>query len=197
MCGPRPRVVPVGTFERHRLLKLIERRRAPIALVLRARAILMLGAGHGPAVVSRFVGLSDRIVRKWRARWEAWPRLEALDDLPRAGRPPSIAVATRCEVVKLACERPANKRTPFESIWTQQRIADALAASGGARISRSSVQRILSAKGLRPHRVRQWLHSPDPNFREKVARVCELYMRVSRHRDHPDRRIVITRIAAS
>lgn len=184
MCGPAPRAVAVGAYERHRLLKLVDRRRAPIALVLRARAILLLGAGHGPAVVSRLVGLSDRIVRKWRARWEAWPRLEALDDLPRPGRPPTIAVATRCEVVKLACERPANERTPFESVWTQQRLADALAASGGARISRSSVQRILSARGLRPHRVRQWLHSADPNFREKVTRVCDLYT-------HPPPRSVV------
>jgi hypothetical protein len=79
MCGPTPRAVAVGTYERHRLLKLVDRRRAPIALVVRARAVLLLGAGHGPAVVSRLVGLSDRIVRKWRARWEAWPRLEALD----------------------------------------------------------------------------------------------------------------------
>jgi hypothetical protein len=100
-----------------------------------------------------------------------------LDDLPRSGRPPRIAIATRCEVVKLACSRPSDKRTPFESVWTQQAIADALFAECGERISRSSVQRVLSAKGLRPHRVRQWLHSADPNFREKVARVCELYTR--------------------
>jgi transposase len=46
----------------------------------------------------------------------------------------------------------------------------------GKRISRSTVQRVLSAEGLRPHRVRQWLHSPDPLFREKVARVCDLYL---------------------
>lgn len=42
-------------------------------------------------------------------------------------------------------------------------------------ISRSSVQRILSAEGLKPHRIRPWLHSPDPDFRTKVARICELY----------------------
>lgn len=40
------------------------------SLVLRGRAILMLSAGHGPATVARFVGLSERNVRKWRSRWE-------------------------------------------------------------------------------------------------------------------------------
>jgi hypothetical protein len=175
MCGPRARRVLVGGVERRRLTKLVAGRRAPAALVQRARAILFLGAGHGPAVASRLVGLSERNVRKWRARWEQSPRLESLYELPRCGRPPRITITTRCEVVKLACERPASVRTPFESVRTQQTLADALAASGGPRISRSSVQRILGARGLRPHRVRQWLHSPDPNFREKVARVCDLY----------------------
>lgn len=171
-------------MQRYRLSKLVARRSAAIAIVLRARMILMLGAGHGPTRVARALGVSDRVVRTWRARWEASPRLEALDDLPRSGRPPRIALSTRCEVVKLACERPDDKRAPFEAVWTQQGIADALLAAGGAKISRSSVQRILSARGLRPHRVRQWLHSADPMFREKVARVCDLYL-------HPPPRSVV------
>lgn len=163
-------------MERHRLSKLVARRKAPLVMVQRARMILMLSAGHGPSRVARLIGVSDRVVRKWRARWEQSPRLEALDDAPRSGRPPTIGLATRCEVVKLACDRPDESRAPFHVVWTQQAIADALAASGGIRISRSSIQRILSARGLRPHRVRQWLHSPDPQFREKVDRVCQLYM---------------------
>jgi transposase len=28
---------------------------------------------------------------------------------------------------------------------------------------------------IRPHRVRLWLHSPDPDFQSKVARICRLY----------------------
>lgn len=174
----------MGGIQRYRLSRLIVRRSAAIALVLRARMILMLGAGHGPARIARSLGVSDRVVRTWRARWEASPQVEALDDLPRTGRPPSIGLGTRCEVVKLACDRPDDKRSPFETVWTQQAIADALLATGGAKISRSSVQRILSAQGLRPHRVRQWLHSPDPQFREKVARVCDLYL-------HPPPRSVV------
>ena len=43
------------------------------------------------------------------------------------------------------------------------------------QISRSHLQRILQAGDLRPHRVRQWLHSPDPQFRQKVNAICALY----------------------
>ena len=32
------------------------------------------------------------------------------------------------------------------------------------------------SRELRPHRVRYWLHSQDPEFRPKVERLCELYL---------------------
>lgn len=44
------------------------------------------------------------------------------------------------------------------------------------RISRSSYQRMLAAGDLRPHRVRGWVHSPDPQFREKVTAITDLYL---------------------
>jgi len=49
------------------------------------------------------------------------------------------------------------------------------------QISRSHVQRILQAGDVRPHRVQQWLHSPDPAFREKVNVICKLYRKVPKN----------------
>lgn len=43
-------------------------------------------------------------------------------------------------------------------------------------ISKSTVQRWLSHADLKPHRVRRWLHSPDPEFRGKVHRIVRLYV---------------------
>jgi transposase len=86
-------------------------------------------------------------------------------------------LVTRCEIVKLACERPANDAAPFREVWTQQALAEALRRRTGTSVSRSTVQRVLNARGLRPHRVRYWLRSPDPDFRAKVARICRLYTR--------------------
>ncbi len=34
---------------------------------------------------------------------------------------------------------------------------------------------------VRPHRVQQWLHSPDPAFREKVNVICRLYRKAPRN----------------
>ena len=47
-------------------------------------------------------------------------------------------------------------------------------------MSRTSVIRILNEAEIRPHRVRMWLHSPDPEFRTKVKRICRLYLRPPR-----------------
>jgi DDE superfamily endonuclease/Homeodomain-like domain len=96
-------------------------------------------------------------------------------DAPRTGRPPLVSVQTRCEIVQLACERPVDSRVSFRDVWSYQAVADALYACSGERVSRSTVRRVLGARGLRPHRVRYWLHSPDPDFRAKVARICRLY----------------------
>lgn len=83
---------------------------------------------------------------------------------------------TRCQVVKLACARPDNKKAaPFHDVWTLDALVAALHESTGVRLSRSEVGRILRAEDLRPHRMRLWLHSPDPDFRSKVARICDIY----------------------
>ena len=42
-------------------------------------------------------------------------------------------------------------------------------------ISRTAVIRILSQAEIRPHRIKMWCHSPDPDFREKVTDICDLY----------------------
>jgi len=131
------------------------------------------------------VGCSDRVVRKWRARWEDCPRIESLLDAPRSGRPARVSLQTRCEIVSLACERPADNRMPFRDVWTYQAIADALYECSGERVSRTTVRRVLGADGWRPHRVRYWLHSPDPDFRAKVERICSLY------RHPPDDAVVV------
>jgi transposase len=174
--GPCARPVEVPREERDRLKRLIWRRSAPFALVQRARMVDGLARGHSPAEVARRVGCSERNVRKWRARWEVAPRIESLFDADRPGRPRPIPLEVRCKVVQLACDRPDKLFAPFRDVWTQESLADAVRLATGQAISRSTVQRVLSAEGLRPHRVRQWLHSPDPEFDTKVARVCDIYL---------------------
>jgi transposase len=170
----------VSRSEHRRLSEVARSRNLEHGLVVRAQMILLLAAGAGTAGTAEQLGVSDRVVRKWKARWRKSPHLESLRERDRPGRPARILTVTRCQVVKIACNRPQFKQRGRQiraPVWTQQAIAEELFRQHRERISRSSVQRILSASGLRPHRIRQWLHSPDPDFVAKVKRICKLYLK--------------------
>jgi transposase len=144
--------------------------------VLRAQIVLLCARGLSTAAIARSVGCSERTVRKWRERFAETPSLDALEDRPRSGRPAVVPLATRCEVVKLACQRPEDSKAQFRDIWTLNSLQETLREETGFDLSRSEIQRILNAEHLRPHRMRLWLHSPDPEFHPKVERICQLYL---------------------
>lgn len=174
MAWSSPPDVRLTKRQRRELTELAARTSAPHGLVQRARIILRLARRQWPSTIGRALGITDRCVRKWRARWLRFRDVRGLEDADRPGRPPRISVAVKCELIEMACDRP--KDVAFRDVWTPQALADALLAKRGVRVSRSTVQRTLHARGMRPHRVRQWLHSPDPDFRAKVQLVCELYL---------------------
>lgn len=61
--------------------------------------------------------------------------------------------------------------------WAVRPLAAAAAQWSFVRsISKSTVHRWLSQADLKPHRVRRWLHSPDPDFRLKVRKITRLYL---------------------
>lgn len=144
--------------------------------VMRAQIVLLCVRGLSNAAIAQRVGCNEQTVRKWRDRFAEAPSLDALKDRPRSGRPAVVPLATRCEVVKLACQRPEGSKARFREIWTLDSLQEAVREETGFDLSRSEIQRILNAEHLRPHRIRLWLHSPDPEFQSKVERICRLYL---------------------
>jgi len=123
------------------------------------------------------VGWTPRAVRKWKARFEATPDIDVLEDRERSGRPPEVPLAVRCQLVRIACERPDGKPAAFRDIWTYKALGNALHARTGYRLSVSEIGRILRFSDLRPHHVQQWLHTEDPAFLSKATRLCSLYLK--------------------
>lgn len=174
--GPRPTAVHMSRKVYRELKLLVRRRSERFVVVLRARIILMLRSGRGTQESADALGCSARTVRKWRRRFLRDPQPSALEDAKRSGRPPEVSVLTRCELVELACERPDDEATPFRDLWTYESLADALYDRTGVYLSVSEVGRILRFHAIRPHRVRQWLKSRDPDFTRKAEVVCDLYL---------------------
>jgi transposase len=162
----------------YRDLKLVVRRlRAPFVIVQRARILLLARQGVGTRKIATTIGCDERTVRKWKERFIADPRLVNVEDAPRSGRPAIVPTWVRCRLVQLACDRPDGVVTPFRDLWTRASLAAALEVRTGFKLSVSEVGRILRNEELRPHRIRQWLRSADPDFEAKAKRICNLYLR--------------------
>jgi transposase len=141
---------------------------------VRARIILASAAGCKPMGVARRVGVHPRTVERWQARFRRHG-VAGLQDKPRPGPPLKFGPVTRLELIALACE-PVSGR-PGTSTRTIAALTQEAAARGIVDgISWSSYQRLLTEVDLRPHRIRGWLHSPDPEFRAKVTEITTLYL---------------------
>ena len=173
--GPSAALVRLAPPVRAQLKKVVQTATAPFRLVQRARAILLAAKGWTNADIARAIGWDIRTVRRWRQRFATDPRLKTIDDLPRSGRPPSVAPETHAKLISLACDRPEG--VPFRNVWTQATLRVALREETGVDLSVSEVGRILRAAELRLHMNESWLHSPDPEFIPKARRLCALYLK--------------------
>jgi transposase len=135
----------------------------------------MAADGVSTAAIARELEVSVPTVCLWRGRVARYGE-QGLKEAARPGRPKRIQHGARMELLALACA-PAEedgRATP-----TLDELLDkAITGKVVDKISRSHLHRILQAGDIRPHRVRQWLHSPDPAFREKVNEICALYHQV-------------------
>jgi len=177
-AAPAPVLTAV---EREGLVELIRTHSTAQQIAKRARMIVLSSEGLKIWQIAARLGVWRKTVSEWRARWlssSGAPATveERLSDAPRSGAPARITAEQICAIVALACEAPKNSGLPF-SHWDMQTLADEAMRRGIVdRISQRSVGRILNEADLKPHRVRYWLTpKPDPEFAEKVARICRIY----------------------
>ena len=162
-------VIP-GSRRKARLEAIVRRPSAPQALVLRARIVLLAGAGWPSSRIAAELGCAVNTVRTWRRRF-ARGGIPALADRPRSGRPEVYGPDVRLAIVAAATSVPPEGT----SAWTHALIAGQLAGTG---ISASQAGRILAGLELAPHRVRGWLNRRDDDqFWAQAAAVCDIYLR--------------------
>lgn len=151
--------------ERTELSRLARRVRANRNIAMRAKLVLASATGAADAAVAKQHHVNPKTVRTWRRRF-AEHRLEGLLDEPRVGMPRTITDEQVEEIVVQTLESTPKGRTH----WSTRKMAMK------AGISHSSVGRIWRAHGLKPHIVRGFKLSNDPQFIEKVRDIVGLYM---------------------
>ena len=156
----------VTRADRRRLEAIVSDRSAPQKHVWRANIILATADGCGTAEIMRRSGKSKPVVWRWQARFMA-EGVEGLtrDKTRKPGKQP-LPAATVQRVVDLALGPPPGEATH----WTGRMLAKA------AGVSLRSVQRILEAHQLAPHRIRTFKLSNDPKFAEKLKDIVGLYV---------------------
>jgi transposase len=140
---------------------------------LRARIILRRAEGSREADVAEELGVSLTTVSLWSKRFDT-EGLNGLKDRPGRGRRAWLPADKVRKVITQVVQPPKGKKK-----WSSR----SMAVSVG--MSHRSVQRIWKANDLKPHLVRTFKISNDPQFEQKFWDVIGLYL------NPPDKALVL------
>jgi transposase len=171
----KPTVIELSTRDRAALGSIVADGNARQKIVKRARIVLMTAEGHGTVAIMRTVGVAKTTVWRWQ---DYFAEAGVAGLIKGRSKPPGkkpLAEAIKLKVVeKTVKERPANA-----THWSVRLMAAEMG------ISHTSVQRIWHEYGLKPHLVRGFKVSNDPEFVAKVKDIVGLYL------NPPDKALVL------
>src|SRR4051795_6942130 len=157
--------IELSDAEERELRALLRRPSVSQQQALRARIVLRAAEGATNTQIAAEAGVSLPTVGLWRRSFGE-RRLLGLADAPRSGRPRTIEDDEVQRVLATTLESPPDGSTH----WSVRRLA---AATG---ISATTVHRIWREHKLKPHQVRSFKFSKDPQLAEKVVDVVGLYL---------------------
>jgi transposase len=135
----------------------------------------MASEGVANTAIAQALSVSPGSVANWRVRF-AEDGVARLGEVRKGrGRKPSIPQEKIDEIVDLT----QNYRPKGETHWSCRTMAEVVG------VSKDTVQRVWSARGLKPHRVETFKLSNNPRFEDKLVDVVGLYL------NPPERAIVL------
>lgn len=162
--------------DRRTLEKLLARPSAAAGHVRRARVILLSADGLKGNEIAKRVGITPEYVSRVRKRFQC-SGVDGLTERRRAGRKDHAVAAEKIEqIVQTTLSPPPPGRTR----WTTRLLARKF------ELTSWTISKILRANGLKPHLVRTYKVSRDPEFATKVTDVVGLYL------NPPDNAIVLS-----
>jgi transposase len=163
----------ISDTQRSELQALARRPTTPQRQAWRAQIILHRADGLSQQETAQRVGVNRPVVVLWEKRFRQ-AGLAGLTDAKGRGRKPSIDLATKGQIISRATRPPAPRQR-----WSVRTMAREMG------VSKDTVQRLWSANAIKPHLVRTYKVSADPQFETKFWDVIGLYL------DPPDRALVL------
>jgi len=157
--------------ERIELMRYSRGRSTPARVVLRAKIVLLAAEGKKNKEIVIALKTDPQTVKRWRTRFAVRRLAGIVKDAPRGGRKPTVRARLASLIVKKTTqERPLNA-----THWSTRSLAVELGTN------HTMIHRVWKAAGLKPHRVKTFKLSSDPNFAEKLIDVVGLYLNPPEH----------------
>jgi len=151
---------------------LSKRKRIEARVQMRARIVLMAAHGMSDKDIAQQLDSDRRVAARWRARFLAAGVQGLLTDATRPGRP---RTARRDANVKKVVRTTLEHTPQGATHWSPRTLAAHLGTNA------SAVARIWRAHGLKPHRVKSFKLSNDPDFVKKLEDIVGLYLDPPEH----------------
>jgi len=184
----RPRI-QLTDEQKSELERIARSRTAAAREVERANIILQQAAGESIVAIKNALHVSKPTIYKCIDKALAAGPERGLRDLPHSPRKPRITEQAKAWVVDLACTKPKDHGYAAE-LWSQRQLAmhtRAHAPNAGhsclRQASKATINRILKAQPLQPHKVKYYLERRDPEFERKMQNVLIVYQEVNFQND--------------
>jgi transposase len=155
----------ITSENRRELEQIVRSGKTEQRIALRARIVLGAADGRSNNALAVELNTSRPTIIDWRRRFAEGGIESLYEDRPRGRCFKPMTRAKEAEIVARAQSAP-----PDATQWSCRSAAKLCG------ISKASVQRVWHANGLKPHLVRTFKLSNDPNFLEKLEDVIGLYM---------------------
>ena len=163
--------IALSEQERAALEKWSRGRLTPARLVTRARIVLLAAQGIENKEIAQRLGIGRDTAARWRKRFAAG-RLTGIEkDAPRGGRKPTLQDQVSVRIIEWTTQKTPQNATH----WSTRSLAKELG------VSRSMVERVWKAHGLKPHRVKSFKVSNDKQFVQKMQDIVGLYLNPPEH----------------
>src|SRR5262249_43266326 len=141
--------------EQRRILEQQSRARSrPARHVERARIVLRAAEGRQDKEIAAELGITPEKAARWRGRFLKGGIAALLKDAPRPGRPRTVPPAK----IKQIVDKTTREKPTAATHWSTRTMAAAVG------VSEATVRRIWHAHGLKPHLIRTFKVSNDPQF---------------------------------
>ena len=180
------------TDEHHQLLTTIaQSRTAAVREVERARIILKYVEGTSISDIQATLNVTRPTIYKCLDKALTMGIDAGLKDKYHSPKLPVITEEAKAWVVNLACTKPKEHGYAAE-VWSLQLLAKHTrhhAPAAGhpslAKAAKATIQRILKAHPVQPHKVRYYTENRDPDFTQKMNEVLIVYKEVNCQNEQP------------